>query len=210
LSIKVIGAGFGRTGTLSLKFALEKLGYDKCYHMLEVYGNPGHTDVWLQAAQGQMPDWNALFAGYQATVDWPSCNFWQAQMQTYPDAKVILTRRDPQQWYTSVMNTIWPATQASMARGAPAARQGAEMACALIWDGIFAGRMDDRDWVIECYEAHNAKVIDTVPPERLLIYEPGQGWAPLCAFLDVAIPDEPYPRVNSTDEFRARHTQAGQ
>ena len=90
MSIKVIGAGFGRTGTLSLKFALEKLGYDKCYHMLEVYGNPGHTDVWLQAAHGQMPDWNALFAGYQATVDWPSCNFWQAQMQAYPDAKVIL------------------------------------------------------------------------------------------------------------------------
>ena len=106
MSIKVIGAGFGRTGTLSLKFALEKLGFDKCYHMMEVQLHPEHVQAWLEASRGTLPDWDRLFAGYQASVDWPSCNFWREQMRAFPEAKVILSRRDPEQWYASVMNTI--------------------------------------------------------------------------------------------------------
>ena len=106
MRVKVIGAGFGRTGTLSLKYALEKLGFDKCYHMMEVQMNPAHLQVWQDLAKGIQPDWQALFDGYQATVDWPTCNYWREQLAVYPDAKVILSRRDSQKWYDSVMNTI--------------------------------------------------------------------------------------------------------
>jgi len=204
LSLKVIGAGFGRTGTLSLKFALEKLGFDKCYHMMEVQMNPSHNQSWLQAAAGNMPDWHALFDGYQASVDWPSCNFWREQWQAFPDAKILLTRRDPERWYASVMNTIWPASQANAERDDPAAKAASAMVYAVVWDGVFDGRMDDKDWVISRYEAHNQAVIDEVPAEQLLVYEPGDGWAPLCEFLQVAVPDEPYPRVNSTADFKAQ------
>ena len=107
MGLKVIGAGFGRTGTLSLKFALEKLGFDKCYHMMEIPLVPEHIPLWRAAAAGQSVDWESLFEGYQAAVDWPSCNFWRQQLQVFPEAKVILTRRDPEQWYSSVMHTIW-------------------------------------------------------------------------------------------------------
>lgn len=202
MSIKVIGAGFGRTGTLSLKFALEKLGFDKCYHMMEVHMNPDHNQIWRATARGEMPDWHALFEGYQASVDWPSCNFWREQVQAFPDAKVVLTRRDPEKWYTSVMNTIWLATQANANQEEAAA--GAAMAYEVIWDPIFERRMDDKDWVISRFQAHNQAVIDEVPAPKLLVYEPGQGWEPLCDFLDVPVPDEEYPNVNSTQDFRAQ------
>ena len=204
MSIKVIGAGFGRTGTLSLKFALEKLGFDKCYHMMEVQLNPGHVQIWRDLAKGVEPDWVALFEGYQATVDWPSCNFWRQQLQAFPEAKVLLSRRDPEKWYASVMNTIWPASQANARRDDPAAQAGAALAYELIWDGLFDRRMDDKDHVIGVYEAHNQQVIDAVPPEQLLVYEPGDGWGPLCEFLSVPTPAEDYPRVNSTEEFKSR------
>lgn len=204
MSIKVIGAGFGRTGTLSLKFALEKLGFDKCYHMMEVQMNPGHVDVWRDLAKGIEPDWQKLFEGYQASVDWPSCNFWREQLRAFPDAKVLLSRRDPEKWYASVMNTIWPASQANAKNEHPAAQAGSALAYEVIWDRVFDRRMDDKAHVIAVYEAHNQQVIDEVPPEKLLVYEPGQGWEPLCGFLDVPVPDEDYPRVNTTEEFKER------
>ena len=204
MSIRVIGAGFGRTGTLSLKYALEKLGFDKCYHMMEVQMNPGHLEIWRDSARGVEPDWPALFEGYQASVDWPTCNFWREQIRAYPDAKVILTRRDPNKWYDSVMNTIWPSSQASANLDDPRAQAGGKMAYELIWDGIFDGRMDDRAHVIAQFEAHNQQVIDAVPANKLLVYEPGQGWDPLCTFLDVSVPEEDYPRVNSTEDFKTQ------
>lgn len=204
MSIKVIGAGFGRTGTLSLKFALEKLGFDKCYHMMEVQMNPGHVDVWRDLAKGIEPDWQKLFEGYQASVDWPSCNFWREQLRAFPDAKVLLSRRDPEKWYASVMNTIWPASQANAKNEHPAAQAGSALAYEVIWDRVFDRRMDDKAHVIAVYQAHNQQVIDEVPPEKLLVYEPGQGWEPLCGFLDVPVPDEDYPRVNTTEEFKER------
>jgi len=108
MAIKVIGAGFGRNGTLSLKQALETLGFGKCYHMAEVFQHPEHVPVWRAAAHGKSVDWDAVFDGYQASVDWPSCSFWQEQMARYPDAKVVLSERDPERWYESVMNTIYP------------------------------------------------------------------------------------------------------
>ena len=149
--IEVIGAGFGRTGTLSLKAALERLGFIKCYHMLEVRRHPEHAPLWRAAHQGTKIDWDGLFAGYQASVDWPSCNLWREQLRHYPDAKVILSLRDPGSWYDSVMNTIYPSSRANLASSDPARRKMGEWAMELIWDRLFDGRMEDRDHVIDVF-----------------------------------------------------------
>lgn len=204
MSIKVIGAGFGRNGTLSLKLALERLGYVKCYHMLEVFEHPDHVAIWRDAARGLPVDWARLFTGYQASVDWPSCNFWREQMAQYPEAKVILSERDPERWYQSVMNTIYPSSTAARQSEDPRVRAQMEMAHELIWDGTFGGRMDDKDHVISVYLAHNARVKAEVPPEKLLVFESSEGWEPLCRFLGKEVPGDPYPSVNSTAEFRER------
>jgi len=204
MTLKVIGAGFGRTGTLSLKLALEQLGFDKCYHMMEVFGHPDHVGLWRQAGRGEPVDWDALYAGYQATVDWPSCNFYETHMRHYPDARVILSERDPEQWYESVMNTIYPSSRALRESGDPAMQPWTDMAFELIWDGLFGGRMDDKDHVIGVYLAHNRRVREIVPANRLLVFEASQGWEPLCAFLGRPAPAAPYPRVNSTEEFQSR------
>ena len=127
MALQVIGAGFGRTGTLSLKNALEQLGFVKCYHMMEVREHPEHRATWQRIERGEEVDLNTLFAGYQASVDWPSCNYWEAQLAHWPAAKVILSLRDPEQWYTSVMNTIYPSSVAWRESADPAARAGVEM-----------------------------------------------------------------------------------
>lgn len=207
MTIEVIGAGFGRTGTLSLKFAIEALGLDKCYHMMEVMRNESHAAQWRKAARGEAVDWDALFTGYRATVDWPSASFWRELRAVYPEAKVILTLRDSQQWYTSVMNTIWKfssqATGDSRTQLDEAAMERSMMGDEIIWQGVFGGRMEDRDHVIECYERHNQEVIDTVPADKLLVYRPGDGWEPLCGFLQKTVPNTDYPKVNSTEDFSA-------
>jgi hypothetical protein len=204
MSIEVIGAGFGRTGTLSLKLALEKLGFDKCYHMMEVFQNQGHVDVWLEATRGEDVDWRTLFNGYRASVDWPSCNFWELQLQQFPDARVILSERDPERWYQSIMSTIYPSSVEARDRADPAEQPWVDMAFELIWDGTFHGRVEDKEHAIDVYQAHNAYVKKQAPEGRLLVFDPSQGWEPLCRFLDCPVPDEPYPRVNSTEEFQAR------
>ena len=207
MTIEVIGAGFGRTGTLSLKFAIEALGLDKCYHMMEVMRNESHAAEWRKAARGEAVDWDALYTGYRATVDWPSASFWRELRAVYPEAKVILTLRDSQQWYTSVMNTIWKfssqVTGESRTQLDEAAMERSMMGDEIIWQGVFGGRMEDRDHVIECYERHNQEVIDTVPADKLLVYRPGDGWEPLCGFLQKTVPNTDYPKVNSTEDFSA-------
>ena len=214
MTVKIIGAGYGRTGTLSLKYALEQLGFDACYHMLEVRNHPEHVERWRAIARGEAANWDNLFAGYQATVDWPSCNYWREQLEHYPQAKVILTERDSDAWYKSVMNTIYPssigALEAAKAKAAPGEainpkiEAGYRMAMELIWDGVFDGRMDDAAHVKAVFEAHNANVKASVPADQLLVYRPGDGWEPLCRFLGVPVPPTDYPKVNSTEDFQAR------
>jgi len=204
VTLKVIGAGYGRTGTLSLKLALEKLGFDKCYHMMELFAHPEHVELWRQAGRREAVDWDALYQGYQSTVDWPSCNFYETHLRHYPDAKVILSERDPERWYESVMNTIYPSSQALRDSGEPATKPWVDMAFELIWDGLFDGRMDDKDHVIDVYLAHNRRAREVVPAKQLLVFEAAQGWEPLCAFLGCPVPAEPYPKVNTTEEFMGR------
>ncbi len=204
MTIKVVGAGFGRTGTLSLKSALEKLGFDKCYHMFEVHQNEGHVEEWRALARGESVDWDALFVGYQASVDWPSSTYWKEQLDHYPQAKVILSRRDPESWYDSVMNTIYPTSLAAREANEPQARAAMDMVFEVIWDGTFDGRIDDKQHAIGAYLAHNQRVIDAVPVDQLLVFEAAEGWAPLCEFFDCPIPDADYPYSNSTVAFQER------
>ncbi len=202
MALEVIGAGFGRTGTLSLKGALELLGFGPCYHMLEVHNNPGHLPMWVELHRGQGPGWETVFADYRSAVDWPSCNFWASQLQAFPEAKVLLSLRDGESWHRSVMNTIYPSSKAGANSDNPVARESAAMANEMIWDGVFKGRVEEKDYAIGVFEAHNQAVIDAAPAEQLLVYRPGDGWEPLCAFLNCPVPDAPYPKVNSTEDFK--------
>ena len=201
MTIKVIGAGFGRNGTLSLKNALETLGFASCYHMLELNLEKNEDLAWSALARGEKVDFDVLFEGYQASVDWPSCNFWREQLAWYPDAKVILSERDPESWYASIMNTIYPASLAASKLEDPLFQRRSKMVFEVVWDGLFDGRMEDKDHVIGIYLEHNKAVKDSVPADRLLVFESSQEWGPLCEFLEVPLPAEPYPRVNTTEDF---------
>jgi hypothetical protein len=211
MSLKVIGAGFGRTGTMSLKYALEQLGFGPCYHMIETREHPEHDALWLALARGQSEDWHAILDGYAASVDWPAIMIWKEFAAAYPQAKVILTVRDPERWYESASKTIFARMREfaeSLARDDaenidPARRVHMRMVNAVVVDKTFSGSLD-RDHAIQVFNAHNDEVRRAIPPERLLVYEAGQGWDPLCAFLRVPVPEAPYPKVNTTDDFVAR------
>jgi hypothetical protein len=212
LSIEIIGAGFGRTGTLSLKQALETLGFGPCYHMTEVLSKPenfSHVPLWTQAAEGVDIDWRALLDGYRSTVDWPGCRFWREMRSVWPEAKVILSLRDADRWYDSVMKTIWPASSGMMKADDEPLKSFGVMHDRVIWSGTFSGRIEDRAHAKHVFEEHNAEVKRSVPTDRLLVYEPGDGWEPLCAFLGVAVPDEPYPHSNSSEDFGREMSRLG-
>ncbi len=215
--MKLIGAGFGRTGTMSLKAALEELGFGPCYHMTELFDKPDHVEFWDRAAdavpRGERVDWEEVFSGYEATVDWPACVFYEQLMEAYPDAKVLLSVRDPGRWYDSVQSTIargprpenlssfglllYKGTQSLI----PAARRAPSMVGKVILDGTFDGRIDDREYAIKVFERHTEEVRARVPADRLLVYEVGEGWGPLCEFLGVEAPEGPFPHLNDRQEF---------
>jgi hypothetical protein len=208
MPIKVIGAGLGRTGTLSLRAALEELGFARCYHMVEVLAHPEHVPVWVAAARGEAVDWDVLFRDYQATVDWPGCNFYAEYLRRYPEAKVILTVRDPERWYDSARQTIYYVRHAFpgwVTPFFPRMRRFTRMLDRLIWDGMFQGRFEDQPHAIGVYNRHNEEVRRVVPPDRLLVYEVKEGWGPLCSFLGVPVPEgTPFPHLNDAAEFRTR------
>jgi hypothetical protein len=205
MALHLIGAGLGRTGTLSLKAALERVGYGPCYHMIEVLTAPERGRHWLEPGPGGSRDWDAIFAGYRATVDWPAAAFWRELVERYPDAKVLLSLRDADRWYESVMNTIHPAMMRELPSDAPASlRDFRAMVYTLIVERTFGGRLEDRAHAKRVFEEHNQAVIDAVPASRLLVYRPGDGWAPLCRFLGVPVPDEDFPHLNDTAWYRAR------
>ncbi|MBK7406513.1 MAG: sulfotransferase family protein [Phycisphaerales bacterium] len=194
MTLQIIGAGFGRTGTASLKLALEQIGFGPCYHMSEVVQDPARIDHWLRAAEGR-PDWGSIFRGYRATVDFPSCTYYRELAAAYPDAKVILTSRDPGRWFDSVHATIMSPMLTKHIAGSPFG----ELNRRNIWR-LFDERLDDREHMIACFERHVAEVRAAIPAERLLVYEVREGWGPLCRFLGVAEPGGPFPHVNTTEE----------
>lgn len=195
--LQVIGAGFGRTGTVSLKVALEALGFAPCYHMSEVFQNmETMLPLWEAVAAGTLTDWTSIFGNYQATVDWPSCNFYAELIHTYPDAKVLLTVRDPQQWYESARSTLYDGANQLFAMNEQMRRPGA-MITKLVWQDTFDGRFEDKAYAIEVFKQHIEAVKGTVPAEKLLVYNVVEGWKPLCAFLGVPVPDQPFPHLNT-------------
>jgi hypothetical protein len=214
MTLKVIGAGFGRTGTLSLKSALDELGLGPCYHMVEVNARPEHDAMWLALARGEASDWRPMLKGYASTVDWPTTYFWKGLAAANPQAMIILTLRDPEAWYRSAAATIFArmlefeALRAETLRANPNAvdpvrRRHMEMVNTIVVEKTFGGLLD-KAHAIAVFNAHNADVRRSVPREKLLIYESGEGWEPLCAFLGVPVPATPYPKVNTTDDFVAR------
>jgi hypothetical protein len=194
MALKVIGAGLGRTGTLSLKLALEQLGFGPCYHMTEVLMEPSRGAGWLAAADGQ-PDWNAIFAEFESTVDYPGCVFWRELAQFYSSAKVLLSVRDPQDWFDSTQQTIF-----SDEHNKPLVKSALSEFFDKTVFKAYGDHIHDRDFMVAAFRRHNAQVEQAVHKNRLLVYEVAQGWPPLCKFLGVPIPDSPFPRVNSREE----------
>jgi len=216
--LQVIGAGFGRTGTRSLQAALEIVGFGPCAHGATLIDDPRSIDRWREAArrraQGQPVDWDVLLGPYQATVDWPAAHFWEDLAVAYPGAKVVLTVRDPDRWYDSARDTIYgprrlrrasPLAGAAITLGglaAPGPRRALRLADELIWDGLFGGRFEDRSHALAVFRRHVEAVTARLPPERLLVYDVREGWSPLCRFLGVDPPREPFPHLNDGAEFR--------
>lgn len=201
--MEVIGAGFGRTGTLSLKAALETLGFDPCHHMAEVFKHPAQAKLWHRAVlgkrRGESIDWEGLLGGYQAAVDWPGCHFWEEMMRAFPEAKVLLSVRDPDRWYESAHRTIFQVRRSGfwLLYAIPVVRWIPKMLDA-IWEDTFGRDFGDRAHAKRVFERHVQDVREKVPAERLLVYEVGQGWEPLCEYLGVEVPEEPFPHLNDS------------
>ncbi len=200
MGLRVIGAGLGRTGTNSLKLALEELLGGPCYHMFEVRERPNDPDVWSAAYAGRLPDWQTFFANYRASVDWPAAPFWRELSDVFPDAIILLSVRDADAWWKSASNTIFPALETYFAPEAPA--DG--------WTGMGRGMMAaftsqwrDEAAAKDAYLAHNDRVRSTAPAERLVEWHTGDGWDPICAALGMATPTHAFPHVNTTAQTRA-------
>lgn len=203
----VIGAGFGRTGTLSLKVALEQLGFGPCAHMLPLLDDPERATLFRRAADGDPAGLDEALAGHRATVDWPGAYFWRELTARHPEARVVLTVRDPQRWYDSAYGTIYQAMLHTPPGGDGPAAAGLDMARTIVWERTFGGRFADREHAVRVFSEHNEAVRRTVPAGRLLEFEVAQGWAPLCDFLGVPVPDAPFPRTNDSAMFRERIAQ---
>ncbi len=186
-----------------MKLALEQLGLGRCYHMAELIADLSRLPQWLRAADGA-PDWEAVFAGFTASVDYPGCTYWRELEAFYPDAKVLLTVRDADDWFDSTQATIFSPPMRARIAGSP---MDAFFQKAVFCD--FGDRIDDRAFMTEAFERHNAAVRNSVPPERLLVYEVGEGWPRLCEFLGVPVPGAPFPRLNSREEMRRMMAGAG-
>jgi hypothetical protein len=218
MPLKVIGAGFGRTGTLSLCTALNQLGFP-CYHMYQVFEKSSHRslalfskeavwhiDFWHKVACGKLgtpQDWEQVFSGYAAVTGPPQSDMWRALLSAYPDAKVILTVHPggAQAWYESTVETIYWLSETSwqmrvLNQLSSSGRKAREMGRKLIWDGSLKGTIGDRGKAIKRYHEHIAEVKATVPAEQLLVYSVDQGWKPLCTFLGVPEPAEGFPHAN--------------
>ena len=202
MPLSLIGAGFGRTGTNSLKLALEVLGFAPCYHMNEVFDHPDHAILWKDKVLGGALDWESILSNYHAAVDWPVCSYWQELSDYYPDAKVLLSVRDPEKWFASMSNTIFPELSQPPPTKNEYLKVRHAMAKTLILEQTFEGRTSDKSHVIDVYLRHNKMVQDNIAKERLLVYEVSQGWQPLCEFLDTKIPEEPFPRINTKNKFQ--------
>lgn len=197
MPLKIVGAGLGRTGTMSMKRALEQLGFGPCHHMVEVFAHPESVPLWVAAAESR-PDWDLIFKDYQSMVDYPGARYWRELADHFSDAKVLLTVRDPDSWFESTQATIF-------APGGPTANPPPQMkAFFTAITGDFGESIHDRAFMVDYFRRHNAEVEAAISPDRLLVYNAGEGWDRLCAFLDAPVPDTLFPSENTRADFAAR------
>ncbi len=194
MTLKVIGTGFGRTGTDSMREALAILGFGPCHHMFEVIAHEEQKRRWRALVQGAAADWDMLFEGYSSCIDWPSAYYWRDLIKVYPHARVILTYRSAESWWKSFEQTIL--------EGLNRSTDPASLGLALIRDKVFSGKPGEQAHALAVYQANVDAVRATVPKDRLLVHELGDGWEPLCAHLGVPVPSLPYPSRNTSNEFQ--------
>jgi hypothetical protein len=209
MALEIIGPGFGRTGTSSLKTALEHLGFGPCHHMFEVRDNPDQLPDWEAAARGEPVDWDRVFRGYRAQTDWPGARYWRELARHYPDARVVLTVRDPDDWFDSVQATIAPFIAARGTHPSPHVDAIAEMGYRMIAVQVFADRLSDREHATRVFREHVAAVQAEIPARRLLTFDLREGWGPLCCFLGAEVPDMPFPHTNSSKAFVEQEWKQG-
>ncbi len=209
--MKLIGAGLPRTATLTQKIALETLGYGPCYHMVNVLGDLNQVPLWHRALDGEL-DWDEIFGGFESTVDWPGGFVYRELLDRYPDAKVLLSVRDPEAWERSMRGTVWEFRHGdtlmahlaqARARVDPDWAEYIRMLDRMLWEdrGTLVGNHQEPQGLIEAYHRHNDAVRANVPEDRLLVWDVKEGWEPLCRFLEVAVPDTPLPNVNDKTTF---------
>lgn len=225
MTLRVVGAGLPRTGTMSLKNALERLLGEPCYHMVELLrGHLEHAPTWREAMAGRPPDWDSFLGGYAGAVDWPASWLWRELALAYPGALVVLSRRDSAQtWYTSVQRTVGlsvpriaafahldpaGATEAPVPEWAAEAPREVTVALGEVFARMQGALTGDPGEVMAGYERHLDEVRAAIPADRLLEWQPGDGWQPLCAALGVPVPEEPFPHENTSQEFQSRVTQS--
>jgi hypothetical protein len=211
--VQIISVGFLRTGTTSLKLALEELGFGPCYHLRELIVDPSRAAAWLEIAQDpESADWEQMFAGYNSAVGTPTTTFWRQIIDAYPAAKVIITVRDPQDWYDSATRTIGealePPTPVRLLTWRP--QRGRDLLDEIqrLAREHEGGQFTNRDEAVAAFEQHVADVRAYVPADRLLLFSVREGWGPLCSFLGVSEPAGPFPRENDRATFRRRQRKA--
>lgn len=199
MGLKVVGTGLGRTGTKSMQTALAILGFGPCHHMVEVFQHAESMQQWIDAGEGR-PDWDAIFRDYNSAVDYPSAAYWRELTSYYPDARVLHTVRDPDGWFESVHATI-------MAPQSIARRDGEDVPTRFFASvrRCLPSQLDDRAMMTDHFRRHTEAVTAAIPPERLLVYQMGEGWERLCRFLEVPVPAVPFPSENSRTEFIGRN-----
>ena len=202
MALDIIGPGFGRTGPSSMKIALEHLGFGPAHHMCEMSDHyERQVPFWEAANRGEAGDWDEVFQGYRSQVDWPGARFWRELAAHYPKAKVILTVRDPDEWFDSVQATIAPFAASHGKNESPMTNAIAGLAHRLVVEGVFDNRLSDRAYAMSVFNAHIAQVQAAIPASRLLTFDVRQGWGPLCDFLGVPVPAITFPNLNSSKQF---------
>ncbi|MCG8668562.1 MAG: hypothetical protein MI867_04045 [Pseudomonadales bacterium] len=197
MALKIIGAGFGRTGTESLKTALEILGFGPCHHMTEVIPNAEQRNYWHKIAVDEEHQWDWVYRKYQSAVDWPTAYYWRELAEYFPEAKFILTmRKNSEQWFESFSKTILPMLKKFDDTNS--------LGVTLIRQRVFGGNLEDKSHMISVYEKHLEDVQENIPSNRLLCYTTGSGWGPLCSFLEMSVPEQPYPSTNQAEGFDKR------
>ena len=203
MSLKIIGTGMSRTGTLSTKTALETLGFGPCHHMMELFANPDQVEKWVEVARCEPVAWGAVFDGYGSQVDFPGGRVWQQTIQAFPDAKVLHNERPEEDWWASYSGTINKFWQHRTRLDLPPHMAPIfKTMDKIVVQNLIGGT--DKDSAIKAYRRNNEKVRDTIPADRLLVFTPTDGWEPLCRFLQVDVPEGDFPRSHARDEFWAQ------